>query len=288
MLDPGSPVLEYYPTDFKTDMNGEKKEYMAVVLLPFIDAERLLFAEEAYSCIESLSEEEFARNTFSAPVTLRRDASSGRIVVTEGELRIAPGEPFAAVLMPGTVEGIPGFDNTATKAAHAGGARGGGRQRKAKSSGDRSVAFFAPPRLNKVCKFFLRGACYHGAECTFEHPAVETGPETFVKVRDQVEFYFNEQNWRTDEFLKEAYIENDSLVPVEIVLSFAKMRKLISHLPVERQIELVVTSLIDSEIVALTSDGRYLVPRFLAAAGRGSDADSDAAVDAPLADEESD
>lgn len=32
-----SPIIEYYPTDFKTDLNGKQQEWEAVVLIPFID-----------------------------------------------------------------------------------------------------------------------------------------------------------------------------------------------------------------------------------------------------------
>lgn len=32
-----SPILEYYPLDFKTDLNGKQQEWEAVVLIPFID-----------------------------------------------------------------------------------------------------------------------------------------------------------------------------------------------------------------------------------------------------------
>lgn len=32
-----SPVIEYYPMDFETDLNGKKQEWEAVVLIPFID-----------------------------------------------------------------------------------------------------------------------------------------------------------------------------------------------------------------------------------------------------------
>lgn len=37
-----SPVIEYYPTDFKTDLNGKQQEWEAVVLIPFIDEVRNL------------------------------------------------------------------------------------------------------------------------------------------------------------------------------------------------------------------------------------------------------
>uniref|UniRef100_A0A673G3S5 5'-3' exoribonuclease 1-like n=1 Tax=Sinocyclocheilus rhinocerous TaxID=307959 RepID=A0A673G3S5_9TELE len=37
MTSPGSPIVEYYPQDFKTDLNGKQQEWEAVVLIPFID-----------------------------------------------------------------------------------------------------------------------------------------------------------------------------------------------------------------------------------------------------------
>ena len=42
LTDPESPIIDYYPTDFKTDLNNKKQEWEAIVLIPFIDPERLL------------------------------------------------------------------------------------------------------------------------------------------------------------------------------------------------------------------------------------------------------
>ena len=39
-----SPIKEYYPVEFRTDLNGKEQEWEAVVLIPFIDEERLLAA----------------------------------------------------------------------------------------------------------------------------------------------------------------------------------------------------------------------------------------------------
>uniref|UniRef100_A0A8C2DV23 5'-3' exoribonuclease 1 n=1 Tax=Cyprinus carpio TaxID=7962 RepID=A0A8C2DV23_CYPCA len=56
----GSPIVEYYPQDFKTDLNGKQQEWEAVVLIPFIDEKRLLAAMEPYS--HKLAPSEKARN----------------------------------------------------------------------------------------------------------------------------------------------------------------------------------------------------------------------------------
>lgn len=37
MSSDNSPIIEYYPLDFKTDLNGKQQEWEAVVLIPFID-----------------------------------------------------------------------------------------------------------------------------------------------------------------------------------------------------------------------------------------------------------
>ncbi|XP_018411120.1 PREDICTED: 5'-3' exoribonuclease 1 [Nanorana parkeri] len=58
-----SPIIDYYPQDFKTDLNGKQQEWEAVVLIPFIDEIRLLEAMEA--CNKRLTEEEWNRNRHS-------------------------------------------------------------------------------------------------------------------------------------------------------------------------------------------------------------------------------
>ncbi|KYO33908.1 5'-3' exoribonuclease 1 isoform X1 [Alligator mississippiensis] len=63
MTSEDSPIIEYYPPDFKTDLNGKQQEWEAVVLIPFIEEKRLLQAME--SCNKYLMEEERRRNTHS-------------------------------------------------------------------------------------------------------------------------------------------------------------------------------------------------------------------------------
>lgn len=60
MTSEDSPIIEYYPPDFKTDLNGKQQEWEAVVLIPFIDEKRLLEAME--TCNHSLKKEERKRN----------------------------------------------------------------------------------------------------------------------------------------------------------------------------------------------------------------------------------
>lgn len=44
MDDPNSPIIDFYPTEFESDLNGKKQEWEAVVKIPFIDESRLLSA----------------------------------------------------------------------------------------------------------------------------------------------------------------------------------------------------------------------------------------------------
>ena len=48
MTSESSPIIEYYPVDFKTDLNGKQQEWEAVVLIPFID--------EVNACRQTLEE----------------------------------------------------------------------------------------------------------------------------------------------------------------------------------------------------------------------------------------
>ncbi|KAG5847732.1 hypothetical protein ANANG_G00129340 [Anguilla anguilla] len=67
-----SPIIEYYPLDFKTDLNGKQQEWEAVVLIPFIDETRLLAAMEPYSALMSAGEK--ARNRHTECALYRYDS----------------------------------------------------------------------------------------------------------------------------------------------------------------------------------------------------------------------
>ncbi|KAI6241387.1 putative 5-3 exonuclease domain containing protein [Aphelenchoides fujianensis] len=55
-----SPIFDFYPTDFKIDLNGKKFAWQGVALLPFVDEKLLL--ETLKSVYHTLTEDEKARN----------------------------------------------------------------------------------------------------------------------------------------------------------------------------------------------------------------------------------
>eukprot|EP00638_Chattonella_subsalsa_P000131 CAMPEP_0117762764 /NCGR_PEP_ID=MMETSP0947-20121206/18164_1 /TAXON_ID=44440 /ORGANISM="Chattonella subsalsa, Strain CCMP2191" /LENGTH=1652 /DNA_ID=CAMNT_0005584197 /DNA_START=55 /DNA_END=5013 /DNA_ORIENTATION=- len=62
MTDQDSPIIDFYPEDFKIDMNGKRNPWEAVNLLPFIDERRMTKAIEEYCPETLLSAEERNRN----------------------------------------------------------------------------------------------------------------------------------------------------------------------------------------------------------------------------------
>lgn len=61
MDDPESPIIDFYPIDFKIDLNGKKYAWQGVALLPFVDEKRLL--ETVQTVYPQLTEAEVKRNT---------------------------------------------------------------------------------------------------------------------------------------------------------------------------------------------------------------------------------
>ncbi|GAB1600843.1 5'-3' exoribonuclease 2-like [Argonauta hians] len=61
MIDEESPIIDFYPSDFKVDLNGKKYAWQGVALLPFVDETRL---KKALGTVyEDLTSEEKLRNT---------------------------------------------------------------------------------------------------------------------------------------------------------------------------------------------------------------------------------
>ena len=61
MTNPHSPIVDFYPPGFEMDMEGKRAEWEAIVLIPFINQQRLL-AAEATIPPGSLTEAERSRN----------------------------------------------------------------------------------------------------------------------------------------------------------------------------------------------------------------------------------
>ena len=61
MLDPASPIADFYPATFELDMEGKRQDWEAVVVLEFIAVQRLLDAERRL-LPGSLTPEEVQRN----------------------------------------------------------------------------------------------------------------------------------------------------------------------------------------------------------------------------------
>jgi 5'-3' exonuclease len=61
MSDPTSAIADFYPAEFAVDGEGKRTDWEAVILLPFIDFDRLL---QAYnSCEPMLTPEDHRRNS---------------------------------------------------------------------------------------------------------------------------------------------------------------------------------------------------------------------------------
>ena len=60
ILNQTSPIIDHYPEDLDSDLNGKQRDWEAVVLIPFIDEKRLL--EAMAPLIPHMLPEEKARN----------------------------------------------------------------------------------------------------------------------------------------------------------------------------------------------------------------------------------
>lgn len=59
MVNETSSIIDFYPKDFESDLNGKQQTWEAVVLIPFIDEKRLLEAMEPY--VKKLTPDEIRR-----------------------------------------------------------------------------------------------------------------------------------------------------------------------------------------------------------------------------------
>jgi 20S proteasome subunit beta 5 len=85
MLDPQSPIIDFYPKTFTVDMNGKRWPWEAVVLLPFIDSKRLLDASSTVD-VSILSQDERDRNSKGTTVVMMHDPAHEEVVPQIGSL----------------------------------------------------------------------------------------------------------------------------------------------------------------------------------------------------------
>lgn len=80
MTDPDSPLAEFYPRSFIVDMNGKRWPWEATVLLPFLDAKRLV--EVATDKVQShmLTDAENARNQAKEPLVYSHNPNRSSFV----------------------------------------------------------------------------------------------------------------------------------------------------------------------------------------------------------------
>ena len=127
MTSTDSPMIEFYPLEFKIDQNGKKTPWEAVVLLPFIDERTLIEAEKTHCREDALTTDEKARNAFGKVLTHRFDPNvtdtyyscnpeiglpdvpKCQTFVIESEPDYKPGAFFKPELVPGTAACLAGF-----------------------------------------------------------------------------------------------------------------------------------------------------------------------------------
>ena len=103
--EPTSEIIDFYPIDFRLDINGAAYAWMGVNLLPFIDKERLLKAMAlADDNQRKLTQEEKERNKPTGEIYLFVQSKDG----TQGKLGDVPSEPGPVTLNFGDADLVHG------------------------------------------------------------------------------------------------------------------------------------------------------------------------------------
>jgi 5'-3' exonuclease len=72
MTNSSSPIRDFYPADFRIDMNGKRNPWEGVNLLSFINEERLKDAISSHAPDSTLTDEEKQRNSFGHDLEYRK------------------------------------------------------------------------------------------------------------------------------------------------------------------------------------------------------------------------
>ena len=106
MLDPGSPIADFYPAEFAQDSNGKRNDWEATILLDFVDETRLGAAASAAAT--ELTVLETARNEFSLPLRFAVDGLAADRDVDSPFPQLLPGIANSVVCCcPEEYEGSP-------------------------------------------------------------------------------------------------------------------------------------------------------------------------------------
>lgn len=89
MTSPASPIHDFYNEDFKTDLNGKRNEWEAVVLLPFVDEKRLFKAIASVS-VDELTDVEKRRNSLGESLVYRFSKTCARETKSPFPQRLRP------------------------------------------------------------------------------------------------------------------------------------------------------------------------------------------------------
>lgn len=75
MTSKDSPIIDFYPREFGLDLDGKAHDWEAVVLIPFIEEDRLLAAMATKE--HKLTQDEKTRNTFGVTLKFSHDPELG-------------------------------------------------------------------------------------------------------------------------------------------------------------------------------------------------------------------
>ena len=162
MSEPTSPIIDFYPTEFKVDMNGKRFAWQGVALLPFIDEKRLLEATKPVH--DTLGPEETRRNSNLTDVMYissqhRLAKSVERLYDRHGHLEGAERAAAQEIIDPSESEGMNGFLRltAASEAMPASMRSPVGGMPDIGSNKTMGVVYVDPPKQKHVCHL-LEGA----------------------------------------------------------------------------------------------------------------------------------
>ena len=86
LMFPPSPIAQYYPEEFKTDLNGRHIEWLAVVVIPLLEYDEI--REEYDKAIKEVDPEDLKRNRFDDPIEFYKGE--------QRNIKITKGTPFVS------------------------------------------------------------------------------------------------------------------------------------------------------------------------------------------------